>query len=99
LRAYDRVYHGREDIVQETLFEAFRKLDQFDDSRTLKTWLFGIAHHRSIDFLRKRKVRAAAETVSAIPDRLEPFDPANLSVRPALERLVTIRRWSVPACC
>ena len=79
-----------EDIVQETLFEAFRKLDQFDDSRPLKPWLFGIAHHRSIDFLRKRKVRAAAETASAIPDKLEPFDPANLSVRPALERLVTI---------
>ena len=78
-----------EDIVQETLFEAYRKLDQFDDSRPLKPWLFGIAHHRSIDFLRKRKARTAAETASAIPDKVEPFDPANLSVRPAVERLVT----------
>ena len=78
---------GGEDIVQETLFEAYRKLDQFDDSRPLKPWLFGIAHHRSIDFLRKRKARTAAETASAIPDKVEPFDPANLSVRPAVERL------------
>jgi len=45
-----------EDIVQEPLFEAYRKLDQYDESRPLKPWLFGIAHNRRIDFLRKRKV-------------------------------------------
>ena len=71
-----------EDIVQETLFEAYRKLDQFDDSRPLKPWLFGIAHHRSIDFLPKRKARTAAETASAIPDKVEPFSiPASGSIR------------------
>jgi hypothetical protein len=30
-----------EDVVQETLFEAYRKLDKFDESRPLKPWLFG----------------------------------------------------------
>src|SRR5262244_2855032 len=35
-----------EDIVQEALFEAYRKLDKFDDSRPLKPWLFRIAHNR-----------------------------------------------------
>ena len=45
-----------EDIVQEALFEAYRKLDPYDESRPLKPWLFGIAHNRCIDFLRKRKV-------------------------------------------
>ena len=78
-----------EDIVQETLFEAYRKLGKFDDSRPLKPWLFGIAHNRCIDFLRKRKARSHAETASAIPDRVEPLNPANLSVQPAVERLVT----------
>ncbi|MBV9678201.1 MAG: RNA polymerase sigma factor [Acidobacteriaceae bacterium] len=29
-----------EDIVQEALFQAYRKLDTFDDSRPLKLWLF-----------------------------------------------------------
>jgi RNA polymerase sigma-70 factor (ECF subfamily) len=33
-----------EDVVQEALFEAYRKLDQFDDSRPLGPWLFRIAH-------------------------------------------------------
>src|SRR5881296_3851959 len=28
-----------EDVVQEALIEAYRKLDQFDESRPLKPWL------------------------------------------------------------
>jgi hypothetical protein len=32
-----------EDVMQEAVFEAYRKLDQFDDSRVLSPWLFRIA--------------------------------------------------------
>ncbi len=78
-----------EDVVQEALFEAYRKLDQFDDSRPLKPWLLGIAHNRCIDFLRKRKVRLEAESASAIPDSVTLEPPASPSVRPAVERLIT----------
>ena len=77
-----------EDIVQEALFEAYRKRDKYDDSRPLKPWLFGIAHNRCIDFLRKRRVRSEAEIASGAPDRVAPLNPANLSVRPAVERLL-----------
>ena len=42
-----------EDVVQEALFEAYRKLDKFDESRPLKPWMFRIAHNRCIDFLRR----------------------------------------------
>ena len=38
-----------EDVVQETLFEAYRKLEKFDESRPVKPWLFRIAHNRCID--------------------------------------------------
>src|SRR3989442_8947028 len=40
----------RSDVVQDALFEAYRKLDQYDDSRPLAPWLFRIAHNRCIDF-------------------------------------------------
>src|ERR671925_621968 len=50
-----------EDVVQEALFEAYRKLDKFDQSRPLKPWLFRIAHNRCIDFLRHREARDEAE--------------------------------------
>jgi RNA polymerase sigma-70 factor (ECF subfamily) len=46
-----------EDVVQEALFQAYRKLDSFDENRPLSAWLFRIAHNRCIDFLRRRNVR------------------------------------------
>ena len=78
-----------EDVVQEALFEAYRKLDKFDDSRPLKPWLFRIAHNRCIDFLRKRGVRVEAETAAMVPDAVEPADPALLGLGRAVEYLVT----------
>ena len=77
-----------EDVVQESLFEAYRKLDKFDDSRPLKPWLFRIAHNRCIDFLRKRGVQVEAETAAASPELVEPTEPAVLGVGRALEYLV-----------
>jgi RNA polymerase sigma-70 factor (ECF subfamily) len=76
-----------EDVVQEALFEAYRKLDQFDDSRPLKPWLFRIAHNRCIDFLRKRGVRVEAET-AASSESVELNDLPELDVDHALEHLV-----------
>src|SRR5499433_442700 len=77
-----------EDVVQEALFEAYRKLDKFDDSRPMKPWLFRIAHNRCIDFLRKRGVRVEAETAAAISDVVEPTEPSALGLDRALEHLV-----------
>lgn len=53
-----------EDVAQEALFVAYRKLDQYDDSRPLKPWVFRIAHRRCIDFLRSRGVRRDAEATA-----------------------------------
>jgi RNA polymerase sigma-70 factor, ECF subfamily len=76
-----------EDVVQETLFEAYRKLDKFDESRPLKPWLFRIAHNRCIDFLRRRRVRDEAELAVALPEATEPAEPA-LGTGKAVEHLV-----------
>src|SRR5262245_37454326 len=78
-----------EDIVQEALFEAYRKLDKFDDTRPVKPWLFRIAHNRCIDFLRKRGVRVEAETAAASSDEVvEPAELPVLDVDRALEHFV-----------
>jgi RNA polymerase sigma-70 factor, ECF subfamily len=77
-----------EDVVQEALFEAYRKLDQYDDSRALTPWLFGIAHNRCIDFLRKRKVRETAEGAAAVEDLVSPVEGPVLGLGRAVERLV-----------
>ena len=64
-----------EDIVQEALFQAYRRLDTFDDSRPLAPWLFRIAHNRCIDFLRRRGARRKAEAAAATPDFVAAIDP------------------------
>lgn len=77
-----------EDVMQEALFEAYRNLDRFDENRALDAWLFGIAHHRCIDFLRRRQVRERAEAVAVGPDSAEPIDPPAPALDHAVERLV-----------
>jgi RNA polymerase sigma-70 factor, ECF subfamily len=77
-----------EDVVQEALFQAYRKLDTFDESRPLKPWLFRIAHHRCIDFLRRRGVRDEAEAAAAVPEAAPAADAPQLGVGKALEHLV-----------
>src|SRR3982751_6066687 len=79
-----------EDVVQEALIEAYRKLDQYDDSRPLKPWLFRIAHNRCIDFLRRKGVRDEAELAAAVAEVTSPADAAFLGVDKAIEHLVAV---------
>ncbi len=77
-----------EDIMQEVLFEAYRKLGQFDVDRPMDPWLFRIAHNRCIDFLRRNQIRRRAERLAAIPDIAHPPEPVGREMDRALERLV-----------
>lgn len=87
-----------EDVVQEALFEAYRKLDQFDESRPLKPWLFRIAHNRCIDFLRRKGVRDEAEAAAAVPEAVSPTESATLGVGKAVEQLVLLLPPKERAC-
>jgi RNA polymerase sigma-70 factor (ECF subfamily) len=79
-----------EDMVQEALFQAYRKLDTFDDRRPLAPWLFQIAHNRCVDFLRRRGVREQVESdaASGEADATLPVEPVDGAVGKAVEQLV-----------
>lgn len=45
-----------EDICQETFLKAYRSLHTYDLRSSFKTWLFSIAYHEAVSFLRKKKI-------------------------------------------
>jgi RNA polymerase sigma-70 factor (ECF subfamily) len=77
-----------EDIVQDALFQAYRKLDTFDERRPLSPWLFRIAHNRCIDVLRRRELQRDAEAGAAAPEAVEPVEPPGPALGRAVEQLV-----------
>src|SRR5882757_9637324 len=77
-----------EDVMQEALFEAYRKIETLDDPGALRPWLFRIAHNRCIDFLRTRQVRRRAEAGFAEDEIVLPVEPAGQGADRAIARLV-----------
>ena len=44
-----------EDLAQESFVRAFQRLDSFKPEATFSSWLFKVAHNRTIDFLRRKQ--------------------------------------------
>ncbi len=49
------------DIVQETLFKAYRSIKKFKQQSKFSTWLFQIGYNESINFIKKHKRRKQIE--------------------------------------
>src|SRR2546425_1701325 len=47
-----------EDVVQDTLLRAYRKIAMFDEQASFRTWLYRIAVNCSLDLVRLRKRRS-----------------------------------------
>jgi RNA polymerase sigma-70 factor, ECF subfamily len=77
-----------EDVMQEALFEAYRKIEKLDDPSALRLWLFRVAHNRCIDFLRRRETRERAEAAYAEQEVVVAVEPAGARADRAIERLV-----------
>lgn len=89
-----------EDVVQDALFQAYRKLETFADDRPLEPWLFRIAHNKCIDYLRARGVRleAESEAETATPGFVSPVDPPGPALGRAVEHLVRLLPPKERAC-
>jgi len=75
--------HDAEDLVQETLMRAWRRIENFERRASIRTWLYRIATNACLDEIERRPRRAEPiTTVQPYPDELldeadEPIvDPA-----------------------
>ena len=70
LLSYLRRYVGRdeaEDVLQQTLVDAWRGADRYDPAQRFTGWLFTIAHRRAVDALRARRGTTAVD-IEALRD-------------------------------
>jgi RNA polymerase sigma-70 factor, ECF subfamily len=75
-----------EDLVQETFFRAFRKVDGWRGDAAFRSWLFTIAGNLLRDDYRKRKGRQIISIEDRdLPDRADP--EADLMASEAAERV------------
>ncbi len=65
-----------EDLVQETLAEAFLHLSSLRDPSRLEPWVFRIAHHRCVDFIRRERRQVIVDEVEPTTEPDEPIDEA-----------------------
>jgi RNA polymerase sigma-70 factor (ECF subfamily) len=87
-----------EDLVQETFFRAFRKVDGWRGDAAFRSWLFTIAGNLLRDDYRKRKGRQVISIEDRdLPDRADPeadlmASEAAQRVRDGLTRLPRLQR-------
>jgi len=75
-----------DDLLQETLIRVWRGLHSYDDRKRFGSWLFTIAHHVTVDHLR-RQARASCEVGDA-PEAAAAADPSSELLADELGRLL-----------
>jgi RNA polymerase sigma-70 factor, ECF subfamily len=80
-----------EDLVQETLAQAFYHLPSLKDQSRLEPWLFRIAHNKCVDFLRRER-KQREDTVPYDEDRVPESgsDGAELADEPVDDALAAL---------
>lgn len=73
-------FDDAEDILQETLVRAWRRLDSFEGKSTLRAWLYKIATNACLDALDTRKRRGLPKELYARGDPTQPLPPPSQEV-------------------
>ncbi|ERP39403.1 RNA polymerase sigma factor [Chitinivibrio alkaliphilus] len=77
-----------EDLLQDTFISALNSIDRFERNRSFLSWLFGIAHKKTIDYIRHEKVvnKYQDEASQAVGSRIQ--DPLSSTADGRVRELV-----------
>jgi RNA polymerase sigma-70 factor (ECF subfamily) len=97
------------DLLQETLMDAFRKLDAYDASLPLENWVFRIGQNRLRNFLRRQRLERkwmeplAGDPISPESDAHEARDGELLERAllrlPGVQRVAVLLRYQEDLTC
>ncbi len=93
-----RELEAAEDVTQEVFLALWRGAARFDPRRgTPEAWILTLAHHKSVDALRRRKIRRAEPLSDSAVGPEDPMEEAlralqSAQVRAALEALPPTQR-------
>ncbi|MGE5374896.1 MAG: RNA polymerase subunit sigma-70 [Bacteroidota bacterium] len=73
-------FEDAEDMLQETLLRAWKRLDSFEGRSSLRAWLYKIATNASLDALDGRRVRGLPKELYPRGDPTQPLPPPLQSV-------------------
>jgi len=100
------VFDG-EDVVQDTLAQAYYKLSMLRQDLPLQPWLFKVAHNKCVDFLRSRRTQFVQgqehwgeqweETAAREPEGLEELERQEIALQ-AWSSLITLLPPKERAC-
>ena len=63
------------DLTQDIFIAVLQSIDRFDSARgSFRTWLYGIATHKVIDFRRREKPAWLSLDEAEIPDETDPLE-------------------------
>ncbi len=90
-----------QDVTQDVFLAIWRGAEDFDASRgQARSWILSLAHHKSVDAIRRRRARAGEPLDDALPSHTDVMDEAmraveGTRVRLALARLSPIHRQAI----
>jgi RNA polymerase sigma-70 factor (ECF subfamily) len=73
-------FEDAEDMLQETLLRAWKRLDSFEGRSSLRAWLYKIATNASLDALDSRHARGLPKELYARGDPSQPLPPPSREV-------------------
>ena len=85
-----------EDLVQEVLLSAYVNLAGFDTKKKFSSWIYRIAHNKSVDYFKKRKNLVSGDigekeeffrSKDSLPEELEIEKENREEIRAAIDKL------------